>query len=198
MLVSLNPVLDHAGMAAFIGRTLSVNRVVQFSGADDFVGVWPATGVLRAAGQLSTPSPWLMMDSTWQTPPERMYGFGDLHGRCCPSWEPAWRALRLPGAGVQVDGKASFGDAHKLCSNIDMHAMDASNKSDHMASVADCCTPLAADGVTPLFLPVWRHLLLHNDSAAGHTRADAARSSMEADDAVGADDDQCSRCGSFP
>ena len=143
---------------------------------------------------LSTPSPWTHADSSWKTPPERMYSFGDVHGRCCPSWLPAWDALRLAGDAVMVDAAVDYGDARKLCSAVDM--FNISGASDHGASVMDCCTPRTSPGGRPVFAPVWEHMLLHAaaypeiDFGGAHNRLSVRQSRASSNSAC--------TCQSFP
>ena len=119
-------------MATFIAKQFAVERLVAISGANSFVGQWPSDDD-RNRGRVATPAPWIR--ERGKTSPQRLYSFGDLHGRVCTLWAPAQVAQDLPGVARQVEklpgGSVARGSPpplasmmvglHKLCASTCWH-----------------------------------------------------------------------------
>ncbi len=138
------------GMAAMLAKTRRVNRCIVFTDMD-----WWVAG--------NRPYNW--MSATSSTPANLWYLFAHERDQFLDFGEMQISAAALDvsryGAYVQVEssGSPTFSNRHFLSTNLD----PATNQptSYHGCPVVDAATPLQADGVTPVFKPVWDYLLLH-------------------------------------
>jgi hypothetical protein len=102
------------------------------------------------AGPLDRGQAWLGAPSI--TPLERLYAFSHAADPQFEGHLEAWATMGLPGRPTTVDGAAPpYGGAHQLTSAAPTgHA--------HSAVVVGDSSPRGDDGITPLYLPVWRYL----------------------------------------
>jgi len=62
---------------------------------------------------------------------------------------------------VETATSASYSGRHFLATNLDPSSAAQTNPF-HRCTVFDAATPMQADGVTPVFKPVWDYMLLHD------------------------------------
>ena len=138
------------GMAAMLAKTRRVNRCIVFTDMD-----WWVAG--------NRPYNW--MSATSSTPANLWYLFAHERDQFLDFGEMQISAAALDvsryGAYVQVEssGSPTFSNRHFLSTNLDPSTNQPA--SYHGCPVVDAATPLQADGVTPVFKPVWDYLLLH-------------------------------------
>ncbi|HEV2691523.1 MAG TPA: hypothetical protein VG347_01365, partial [Verrucomicrobiae bacterium] len=137
-----------AGHSGLIAKTYPVARSLMFSDTD----WWTPDGQLpgQPASWISTPG---------VTAAEYYFGFVHVQDPLIPYIEeiPTWNGYGLAqfGGPLLVESNAApFFGSHML--TTDVAPFDGNY---HGATVADSATPLAADGVTPLYQPVWQFLL---------------------------------------
>ena len=194
-----------ADMATFIAKRFAVERLVALAGVNSFVRQWPDEAE-RVRGVVATPAAWVRRPGA--TPPERLWSFGDLHGRVCPLWSPAQITQKLPGVARRVEWLpganeslgtpppvAAMRGLHKLCAGTCWHNRSVMTRhggsngsigvsvhvSDHSAVAMDCCTPLMrgdGGGWVPLYQPVWRHMLTSSTSESSETDDDGNGAAM--------------------
>lgn len=114
--------------------------------------------VVMLAGPLDRGQAWLEAASV--TPLERFFGFSHEDDAQFAGHLEAWAALGLRGPPTNVDRvRPPYGGSHQLTSAAPtIHA--------HSSLVAGDATPLADDGTTPLYLPVWRYLYENSPSSS--------------------------------
>lgn len=105
------------------------------------------------------PALWTMDPFT--TPVGRLFGFAHTLESIYDPIVRSWAQIGLPGPIVSVDGAdAPYGSSHRLSTS---HADCSGNPMDrgyyHNCPVVDDYLPLMEDGTTPLFEPVWDHML---------------------------------------
>ncbi len=138
------------GMAAILAKTRRVNRCIVFTDMD----WWVASN-----------RPYNWMSATSATPASLWYLFAHERDQFLDFGEMQISAAALDvtryGAYVQVEssGSPTFSNRHFLSTNLDPSTNQPA--SYHGCPVVDAATPLQADGVTPVFKPVWDYLLLH-------------------------------------
>jgi len=141
-----------AGMAAMLAKTRVTARCVMFSDMD-----WWKWG--------NQPYNW--MSTTPQTPVNYWYLFAHERDELLDFTEMQTCAAALDvsryGAYVQVETatSASYSGRHFLSTNLDPSSAAQTNPF-HRCTVFDGATPMQADGVTPVFKPVWDYMLLHD------------------------------------
>ena len=152
------------GMAAMLAKTNVTDRCIVFSDMD-----WWAVG--------NKPYKWMF--TTPQTPVNNWYLFAHERDELLDftNMQTCSAALDVSryGAYVQVETatSASYSGRHFLASNLDPSSTNQPNPF-HRCTVVDSATPMQADGVTPVFKPVWDYLLLHDtapitiESASGN------------------------------
>ena len=137
------------GMAAMLAKTRAVDRCVLFSCVD-----WWQAG--------NRPYNW--MSGNPRTPVSRWYLFAHEQDQLLDFAQIAAgaAALDLGRYGAVSRTEAVFAGnylrRHFLSTNLDPAPLLAG--SYHGCPVADAATPKLADGVTPVFEPVWRYMLL--------------------------------------
>lgn len=142
-----------AGMAAMLAKTRITGRCVMFTDMDWWV-----------AGDRS----YNWMSSTPQTSVDRWYLFAHERDQYLDFVQMQTCAAALDvsryGAYVQVETatSASFEGRHFLSTNLE--PAPAQSTSYHGCPVVDAATPMQADGVTPVYKPVWDYMLLHDTS----------------------------------
>ena len=152
------------GMAAMLAKTNVTDRCVIFSDMD----WWQWRN-----------RPYNWMFTTPQTPVNNWYLFAHERDELLNFTNMQTGAAALDvsryGAYVQVETatSASYSGRHFLASNLDPSSTNQPNPF-HRCTVVDSATPMQADGVTPVFKPVWDYLLLHDtapitiESASGN------------------------------
>lgn len=141
-----------AGHAGLIAKIYPVARSVMFDDTD----WWTPNGKLP--GQ---PANWIAAPGV--TAPEYYFGFVHVQDGLISYAEeiPTWDDYGLASFGgpVLVESNASpYAGSHML--TTDLPPQDGTTGLDyHNATVVDMATPLAADGVTPIYQPVWQYLL---------------------------------------
>ncbi len=152
------------GMAAMLAKTNVTDRCIVFSDMD-----WWAVG--------NKPYKWMF--TTPQTPVNNWYLFAHERDELLnfTNMQTCAAALDVSryGAYVQVETStsASYGGRHFLATNLDPSSTNQPNPF-HRCTVVDSATPMQADGVTPVFKPVWDYMLLHDtapitiESASGN------------------------------
>lgn len=105
------------------------------------------------------PASWT--STAFATPPERFFGFAHAREPIFAPITASWQTIGLPGALTSVDsGSTPFGGSHRLSTSVASCRGDSANAGYyHNCPVVDEYVPFAADGTTPLFQPVWDHLL---------------------------------------
>ena len=142
-----------SGMAAMLAKTRVTDRCIIFAGMDWWTGGAP-------------PRPYNWMFTTPQTPVDRWYSFAHERDQFLDFTEMQAAAAALDvtryGACVRVESSTSggYGSRHFLSTNLE--PAPAQSSSYHGCPVVDAATPMQADGVTPVFKPVWDYLLLHD------------------------------------
>ena len=151
-------------MAAMLAKTNVTDRCVIFSDMD----WWQWRN-----------RPYNWMFTTPQTPVNNWYLFAHERDELLnfTNMQTCAAALDVSryGAYVQVETttSASYGGRHFLATNLDPSSTNQPNPF-HRCTVVDSATPMQADGVTPVFKPVWDYLLLHDtapitiESASGN------------------------------
>ena len=120
-----------SGHAAFIGRDHRVRRVILFAGTEA--------------------SDWTLDPRA--TPGERTYGFAHVDDPLFASFPRSWTNFEAPGPLTDVDtANVPFGRSHQLTTDL-----PPANGNAHNAPVADEATPI--DGDTPVYRPVWCHVI---------------------------------------
>jgi hypothetical protein len=106
--------------------------------------------VVMLAGPLDRGQAWLAAPSI--TPIERFYGFSHQDDEQFAGHLEAWATMGLRGPPINVDdANPPYGGSHELTSAAPtVHA--------HSSLVLGDSTPRADDGITPLYVPVWRYL----------------------------------------
>jgi hypothetical protein len=127
------------GHAAMTGRLDRVDRVLLFDATE--------------------PAPWTSTE--FATPPGRFFGFAHTREPIFAPIVASWQSIGLPGALTSVDaGPAPYGGSHRLSTSVAAcRGNPASEGYYHNCPVVDEYVPFAADGATPLFRPVWDHML---------------------------------------
>jgi hypothetical protein len=105
------------------------------------------------------PAPWT--STAFATPAGRFFGFAHTREPIFAPIAASWQSIGIPGLLVSVDGRAApYGGSQRLATSVAGCRGDpASAGYYHNCPVVDEYVPFAADGVTPLFQPVWDHLL---------------------------------------
>jgi hypothetical protein len=138
------------GMAAMLAKTRMVDRCILFASMD-----WWEAG--------NRPYRW-MADSP-QTPVDRWYLFAHERDQFLDFGEMQACAAALDvsryGTALRTEavGPGNYQHRHFLSTNLNPASAQAN--SYHGCPVVDAATPRMADGVTPVFEPVWRCMLLH-------------------------------------
>jgi hypothetical protein len=106
--------------------------------------------VVMLAGPLDRGQAWLGAPSV--TPIARFFGFSHEDDAQFAGHLEAWATMGLPGPPTSIDrASPPYGGSHQLTSSAPTgHA--------HSSLVLGASTPLGDDGITPLYLPVWRYL----------------------------------------
>lgn len=127
------------GHAAMTGKLHLVDRVLLFAATE--------------------PAAWT--SGTFATPAERFFGLAHTLEDSFVPITGSWENIGLPGALASVDqAPAPFGGSHRLSTSVPVCGGDPSSRGYfHNCPVVDGYFPFAADGITPLFQPVWDHLL---------------------------------------
>ncbi len=105
------------------------------------------------------PAEWT--SSTFATPAGRFFAFAHTREQSFVPITRSWENIGLPGTLTSVDGAlAPFGGSHRLSTSV---AGCRGNPADrgyyHNCPVVDEFVPFGADGITPVFQPVWDYLL---------------------------------------
>lgn len=135
-----------------------------------------------ADGGAGGPAAW--WGQPYATPASSAYGF--CHAQDALSQKVAfWNALGLGQFGGVVDVAASsppYGGTHQLSSSVE----PALAGQQHNSVVSDAATPRNADG-TPVYAPVWRHMLTAEPAAPSGSPSldDVLIATMPGDDGVG-------------
>ena len=138
-----------AGHAGLIAKVYPVARSVMFSDTD----WWTPNGKLP--GQ---PADWI--SGAGLTPDEFYFGFVHVQDPLIPYVEeiPTWNAYGLGqfgGPELVESNTAPYFGSHMLTTGL-----PPQNGNYHGATVADASTPLASDGVTPAYQPVWQFMMI--------------------------------------
>ena len=110
-----------ADMAVFVSKQFAVARAVALAGPNSFIGHWDWFGPPPARGSTVVPAPWVVRPG--KTPGNRLFVFGDLHGRVCTLWSPAMSVLGIPGAPTLIQNSSSspLPPAQMMCVGDDFH-----------------------------------------------------------------------------
>lgn len=135
-----------SGHAAFMGKIVTLDRVVMFSGPGDFVGAALA--------------PWLSQPGL--TPVARYYGFTHSADELVPQSLilAAWAALGLGAAGapVNIDGVAApYAGSRQLLTSAPPNLAVFNAAPRHSATIVDAITPVTATGAF-VYQPVWEYM----------------------------------------
>jgi hypothetical protein len=141
-----------SGMAAMLAKTRVTDRCIIFTGMDWWTGGTP-------------PRPYNWMFTSPQTPVDRWYSFAHERDQFLDFAEMQVAAAALDvsryGSPERVESSsAGYRSRHFLSTNLEPASTQSS--SYHGCPVVDAATPRQADGVTPVFKPVWDYLLLHD------------------------------------
>ena len=142
-----------SGMAAMLAKTRVTDRCIIFTGMDWWTGGTPTR-------------PYNWMFTSPQTPVDRWYCFAHERDQFLDFTEMQAAAAALDvtryGAYERVESSTSdgYGSRHFLSTNLE--PAPAQSSSYHGCPVVDAATPMQADGVTPVFKPLWNYLLLHD------------------------------------
>ncbi|WP_373489549.1 hypothetical protein [Blastomonas sp.] len=139
-----------SGHAAFIGKTVTVDRVAMFSGPAD-----PGPGADGLALWMARPG---------MTPASRHYGLTHTADPLVflSQVRAGWRQIGLDGFGVLVSvdgGTPPFGNTRQLSTSAPPNPIPAgiTIAPAHGSPVADAVTPIDASG-QPLYRPVWVYM----------------------------------------
>lgn len=137
-----------AGHAAYLGKLLSLDRIVMFSAPGD------------KGSRPGTLAPWLSLPAV--TAAARHYGFTHTADELAPFTvvTASWGRLGLNSFGpvTSVDGAtAGYGGSHALSTSAPPNPASPRDAPAHGAPVVDVSTPLLANG-EPLFRPVWTYI----------------------------------------
>jgi pimeloyl-ACP methyl ester carboxylesterase len=141
-----------AGHSGLIAKTYPVARSLMFSDTD----WWTPNGQLP--GQ---PANWIF--SPGVTSDEFYFGFVHvqdpliLYAEEIPTWN-AYGLAQFGGPLLVESNTAPYLGSHMLTTDLPPQ-YNASGPNYHGATVADAATPLAADGVTPVYQPVWQFMM---------------------------------------
>lgn len=166
-----------AGMAAMLAKTRLTDRCIMFTSMD-----WWVAG--------NRPYNW--MSTTPLTPVDHWYLFAHERDQFLDFAQMQICATALDvsryGAYVQVETatSASYSNRHFLSTNLEPAPAQAT--SYHGCPIVDAATPPQADGITPVFKPVWDYLLLHDtapitiESASGNISVQFSPGTLEQSD----------------
>ena len=138
-----------AGHAGLIAKVYPVARSVMFSDTD----WWTPDGHLPGR-----PANWIF--SADVTPDEFYFGFVHvqdpliLYAEIIPTWN-AYGLGQFGGPVLVESNRAPYLGSHMLTTDL-----PPQNGNYHGATVADAATPLAADGVTPIYQQVWQFMMI--------------------------------------
>jgi hypothetical protein len=139
-----------AGMAAMLAKTRVVNRCILFASVD-----WWQVG--------SRPYNW--MSTLPQTPVDRWYLFAHERDQLLDFAQMQAGAAALDlvryGGFLQVETAVQGGYQRRHFLSTNLEPAPPLAGSFHACPVADAATPKLADGVTPVFEPVWKYMLLN-------------------------------------
>jgi hypothetical protein len=141
-----------SGHAMYIAKQMRCDRVLMFSGADDYSLYY------------SAPSPWLSWPSA--TIDSSLYGFLSLGNENIPYSE---QYIIQQVMGVTVSGDSVDADIisppyrYSHCLYTDLTPLHTGTASYHCSTVCNFYAPLS--GTTPVYIPVWTYMLTDTGAA---------------------------------
>jgi hypothetical protein len=144
-MVSLAGHSQGSGHTTYISKVRSLFRAGIFSGPNGFQ---------LSNGRFPT---WFI--SNGLTSNDKVFAFTNRFDGLTPytSVSAAWNGLNLIGSPLSIDGVSSFGNAHRLITDVRIQATAGSANPEHGSTVADAVTPVDNRG-NPTFEVVWKYM----------------------------------------
>jgi hypothetical protein len=139
-----------AGMAGMLAKTRRVDRCLMFTDMDWWVAGGRPYNWMSAASRTPVDHWFLLAHER-----DQYLAFADM--QTCATALDVDRYGSF--ARVETSAVTTFSNRHFLSTDLD--PAPAAPSSYHGCPIVDVATPLQADGVTPVFKPVWDYLLLH-------------------------------------